>query len=154
MRLKMKYIALAALVVSIVGLWWAIETTQASIDYWMDKEETFTRGLNSIKIRCKNGGEADGHFYLNVKFINASFSNQTGKPYSIVDDSTVKCKFGLHKGESNWKFIYFSVDENTRSFSIQLSLEKITFFLSSNPKYPTSLEYEWNEETENYCCTD
>ena len=151
MRLKMKYIALVALIVSIFGLWWAIETTQASIDYWIEKQETFAKGLNSITIRCSNGGEADGDFYLKLKFANASFSNQTEKPYLLVDNSTVKCRFGLHKGESNLKRVYFSIHENVRSFSIQLSLIKISYFLKSNRVYPTQLKYEWNEETENFC---
>ena len=154
MRLKMKYIALAALLVSIIALWWGIETTQASIDYWMDKQETFGKGLNSVTIRCKNGGEADGDFYLKLEFVNATFSNQTEKPYAQVDNSTVKCRFGLHKGESNSKQVYFLVDEHATSFFIKLSLEKITFFLKSNSMYPTELRYDWNEETQNFWCVD
>jgi len=155
MRLKMKYIALAGVIVAIVALWWGIESTRASIDFWMEKEETFTKGLNSITIYCKNGGETDGEFYLVLTFVNASFSNQTALPYSQVDNSTVKFRFLLHKGESNQKALHFYVNETDR-FSIQLSLEKLSFFdvLKPNPMYPTELEYDWNEETETFCCTD
>lgn len=156
MRLKMKYIALAALCISIIGLWWAIETTRASIDYWLEKPQTFTKGLNSITIYCRNGGETDGDFYLVLTFVNASFSNQTAQPYAQVDNSTVKCRFLLHKGESHQKTIYFYTNETEDKFSIQLSLEKLNWYdvLKPNPIYPTELEYEWNEETKNFCCID
>lgn len=156
MRLKMKYIALAALIVSIASLGWYIETTRASIDFWMEKPQTFTRGLNSIIVYCKNGGKTDGDFYLVLTFNNASFSNQTELPYLQVDNSTVKCRFLLHTGESNQKKIYFYVNATVDRFSIQLSLEKINFFdfLKPNPMYPTTLEYEWNEETRYFSCID
>ena len=146
MRLKMKYIALGALVVSIIALWWGVETTQPSIDYWLQKPETFSVGLNSIIIYCKNGGATDGSFRLVLHFINVSFSNQTAQPYTLADNSTVKFRFLLHKGESNQKRVYFTIHENVDGFSIELSLEKISTFLKPNPMYPRALEYKWNEQ--------
>jgi len=146
MRLKMKYIALAALVISIIGLWWGIDSTQASIDYWLQKPPTLTAGENSITMYCKNGGQADGSFNLVLHFVNASFSNQTTMPYTVVDNSTMKCGFTLHKDESNQKKVYFTIHENVTSLSIELSLEKRSTFLKQNRMYPTALEYKWDEE--------
>lgn len=153
-RLTKKHIALGALIVAIIGLWWGIETTQASIDYWLEKRETFSKGLNSITIYCKNGGETDGDFRLVLTFVNASFSNQTEKPYVQVDNSTAKFRFLLHKDETNQKRVYFTIHENVERFSIQLSFEKISPILKPNPMYPTALEYKWNEEGHNYRSID
>lgn len=66
------------------------------------------RGLNRIAIYCKNGGGMDGEFILVLTFNNASFSNQTERPYNQLDNSTMKFRFLLHKGESNEKIVYFS----------------------------------------------
>lgn len=153
-HIKRTHLMAIAIIVSIVGLWWAIETTQASVDYWIEKQETYRKGLNSVKIRCKNGGRTDGDFYLVLTFINVTFSNQTEKPYMQVDNSTVKCRFGLHEGESNLKQMHFFINETVTSFSIQLSLEKISLFLKENRVYPTLLWYKWNQETEMFCCID
>lgn len=153
MRLKMKYIALGGLVVSIFAAWLTVQTIQASIDYWLEKPETLTKGLNSITIYCKNGGgELDGDFYLVLTFANASFSNQTTQPYTQVDSATVKFRFLLHKGESNQKVVYFLVNENVDRFSISLSLKKMNYFdiLKPNPMYPTFLSYEWVEEADHF----
>lgn len=152
MHLKMKYIALAALIVSIFGIYLTVQTIQASIDYWSEKRDSFTKGMNSITIYCRNGGQIDGDFYLVLTFVNASFSNQTATPYAQVDTTTVKVRFLLHKGDSNQKLVYFSVNENTDKFSISISLEKMNFFdmLKPNQMYPTSLNYEWDEKTNQY----
>lgn len=76
----MKHIALMALCVSIFGVWLTMQVTQASIDFWIEKRDSLTKGMNSITIYCKNGGDIDGDFYLKLTFVNASFSNQTAKP--------------------------------------------------------------------------
>ena len=154
MRLTKKHIALVGLALSLFMGWWAVETTEASIDYWLENRETFTKGLNSVTIYCKNGGGADGKFRLRLTFVNASFSNQTKKPYIQVDNSTVKIPFLLHKGESNQKRVYFTTNENVDEFSMKLSCIKISLFLKSNPRYPRELRYEWNEEARNFCCID
>ena len=146
MRLKMKHIALAALAVSIFGLWWGIDSTQPSIDYWLQKPPTFIAGVNSITMYCRNGGQTDGSFDLVLHFVNASFSNQTTMPYTQVDNSTVKFGFTLHKDKSNQKQVYFTTHENVTILSIELSLEKRSTFLKQNRIYPTLLEYKWDEE--------
>ena len=152
MRVKMKYITLAGLIISAISVTWYIGITQPSIDYWLEKPQPFIRGLNSITIYCKNGGESDGDFCLVVTFINASFSNQTEQPYLQVDNTTVKIRFLLHKMEQNEKKIYFYVNETVETFSIHLSLEKINWYdiLKPNPRYPTELEYEWNEAVKEF----
>lgn len=157
MRLKMKYIAFGGLVVSIFAAWLTVQTIQASIDYWLEKPESLTRGVNSITVYCRNGGgELDGDFYLVLTFVNASFSNQTTQPYTQVDSATVKFRFLLHKGGSNHKMVYFSVNENVERFSISLSLKKKNYFgmLKPNSIYPNSLSYEWVAESECFHCVE
>lgn len=146
--LTRKTISLLLLFVAIIGLLLTIEKTRASIDYWLQKRQTFTVGLNSITIYCKNGGKIDGDFKLKLRFVNASFSNQTAKPYTQVDNSTVKMRFLLHEGESNQKTVYFTTHNNVSGFSIKLSMEKTNFFgiEKPNPMYPTKLQYKWNEQ--------
>jgi len=151
-RLTKTQIALLALIVSVFGLYWTIQITQASIDYWLEKPEAFTADFNSISVYCKNGGETDGDFNLIVTFVNASFSNRTVKPYTQVDNSTAKFRFLLHKGESNQKIVYFTIHENVEGFLIQLSAEKSNFYdiVKLNPMYPTKLEYRWNEQEKRF----
>lgn len=146
--LTKKQIALLGLGLSIIVFWWTIQTTQASVDYWLEKPETFKAGLNSITVYCKNGGQADGDFTLILHFVNASFSKQTAQPYIQVDDSTIKSRFLLHKGESNQKTIYFTTHEKVNSFSINLNAEKTNFYdvIKLNAIYPTELEYVWNKQ--------
>ena len=143
MRLNRNHIAFGALIVSIIGLGWAINTTQPSIDYWLQKQDTLTKGSNSVIIYCKNGGESGGEFDLILEFVNASFSNLTEQPFTQVA-STVRVRFLLHKGESNSKKIYFTTPEKT-GFYLKLRSEKISFFLNSNPMFPTELRYNLNE---------
>lgn len=153
----MKYIALGGLIVSIFAAWLTVLTIRPSIDFWLQKPETLTKGVNSITIYCKNGGgELDGDFYLKLTFANASFSNQTAHPYTQVNSTIVKFRFLLHKGESNQKVVYFSVNENVDKFSISLSLKKLNYFdpLKPNPMYPTLLSYEWKEETDCFQCIE
>ena len=157
MYLKKKYILLVGLCVSIFMAWLTVQTVQASIDYWLEKPETLTGGINSITIYCKNGaGELDGDFYLVLTFTNASFSNKTAQPYAQIDPATVKFRFLLHKGGSNHKVVYFLANENVDKFSISLSLKKRNFFdiLKPNAIYPTSLSYEWDPEAECFNCVE
>ena len=37
-----------------------IQSTQASIDFWLQKPTSFQAGFNSITVHCKNGGGMDG----------------------------------------------------------------------------------------------
>lgn len=143
MRINKTHIALASLILATFIAWWTIETTEASIDYWMEKRESFSKGLNSITIYCKNWGESDGDFELKLEFINAYFSNQTEMPYRQVDESTVEVRFLLHKSESHQKKIYFTIPDDTKSFIIKLDCEKISPFLKSNPMFPTELMFSW-----------
>jgi thiamine pyrophosphokinase len=141
------------MVVAIIVALATIQSTQASIDFWLEKPATLVRGVNHITVYCRNGGGMDGDFNLVVTFTNASFSSQTEMPYSQVDNSTVKLKFVLHKGDSGEKIVYFSVEE-TAGFSVKATLERTNFlqflFLKANDIFPTELRYQWNAENSSY----
>jgi hypothetical protein len=47
-------------------------------------------------------------------------SYRTTKPYTRVDDSTVKFNFLLHEGEDNQKIVWFTIHDNVKGFSIEL----------------------------------
>jgi hypothetical protein len=140
------FIAAVTLAVTIFGSWWYVETTEASIDYWLEEKQSFGFGRSSIKIYCQNGGKNDGDFYLYLTFVNASFSNQTKQPYTELNSSTVRFHFLLHEGDFYEKQVFFSPYDDVNGFSIKLTFEKITFFLKSQDRHPTELTYERNED--------
>ncbi len=144
-----------SVVVGLIVAMATIQSTQASIDYWLQKPNTLMPGLNSITVYCRNGGGMDGDFNLIVKFTNATFSQQTDLPYTLVDNSTVKIKFVLHQGDSNEKTIYFDVNQ-TQGFSISVSLEKASYteFIKANALFPTNVPYLWNVELQCFSCTN
>ena len=145
MRINKKHIALAILILALFLGWLIIETTEASIDYWMELREAFTKGSNSITIYCKNVGESDGDFKLKLEFFNP-FSRQTELPYTEVNDSTIEVRFLLHKGESKQETIFFTIPDNVSDFAIKLDCVKISPLLKSNPKFPTELIYSYNSD--------
>ena len=132
-----------------------IQSTQASIDYWLQQPNAIGPGLNQVTVHCRNGGGMDGDFNLVVKFTNATFSTQTQLPYTQVDSSTVKIKFVLHKGDSDNQSLYFVVN-GSEPFSISLSLQSVSLFefLKANALFPTQLQYQWNETGQNYALID
>ena len=147
MALKGKLLTLVSLVVAVIVALATIQSTQASIDYWFEKPSTMANGLNHVIVYCKNGGGMDGDFYLTVTFSNSSFSSRTDMPYTRVDDSTVRLKFILHKGDSGQRSVYFFTEE-TAEFSLRLTLQRSDFlqylFLKANSLFPTELKYQWN----------
>jgi hypothetical protein len=152
-----KVIAVVSVVVAIIVAITTIVSVQASVDYWLDNPETlhFVKGVNSVSAHCKNGGGMDGDFSLVVTFINVTLSNQTALPYLQLDNSTVKFRFLLHKGESNQKMVYFVAGNATTEFSLTLTLEKTDpilgfLFLKPNGMYPTQLSYQWNENSKSF----
>jgi len=147
MKIRRIHIAAAALLVAIFVAWWGVETTEASIDYWLEERQSFGFGRSSIKIYCKNGGKNDGDFYLYLTFVNASFSDQTSQPYSELNSSTVRFHFLLHEGEFDNKQVFFLPYDDVNGFSIKLSFKKISTFLKSTDRYPTELTYKRNEDT-------
>jgi hypothetical protein len=153
MGAKGKLITLASMVVAIIVAMATIQSTQASIDYYFEKPDTFAQGLNHVTVYCKNGGGMDGDFNLIVTFTNASFSSQTDQPYTKVDNSTLKLKFVLHKGDASQKTVYFSVGD-VAGFSVKLTLERSDFlgylFLKANDMFPTQLPFRWNAENGNF----
>jgi hypothetical protein len=133
-----------------------VQSTQASIDYWLQQPSTLTTGLNHITVYCQNGGGMDGDFFLTVKFTNATISTNTLMPYTIVDDSTVKLgKFTLHKEDSTQREVYFFTNQ-TEDVSISISFQSASLieFIKSNALYPTQLNYDWNRELQVFNCTN
>jgi hypothetical protein len=151
---KGAFLTVLSVVVGLIVAMATIQSTQASIDYWLQKPETIIPGLNHISVYCRNGGGMDGDFNLVIKFTNATFSKQTELPYTPVDNSTVKIKFVLHKGDSNDRTIYFNVNQ-AQGFSISVSLEKASYteFIKANALFPTQVPYLWNAELQVYNCT-
>jgi len=148
MRLNRRFAVLAILLVIVLATSFLIvRVTEASIDYWLVTQEKFLPGLNSVSLGCENVGESDGEFKLVLKFTNVLFSNQTEMPYEGFDDSTVKVRFSLHKGELQEKRIYFTIPDNMKSFKIALICEKISLCLRSNPPDSTEFIYSWFNES-------
>jgi hypothetical protein len=143
MRVNKKYVALASLILALFLVWLIIETTEASIDYWMEKPDAFTKGSNSITLYCKNVGESDGDFKLKLEFFNPS-SKQTDLPYIEANYPTVEVRFMLRKGESKQETIFFIIPDNVNHFAMKLDCVKISPLLKSNPKFPTQLTYSYN----------
>ena len=152
---KGKLITVASMAVAFIVALATIQSTQASIDYWLEKPEALVLGVNHITVYAKNGGGMDGDFYLIVTFTNATFSTQTALPYTQVDNSTVKAKFVLHKGDAKEKTIYFTTNQ-TCPVNIKLTLERTSLiqFLKPNELYPTQLTYTYNKENQTYNCTN
>lgn len=166
MNKKTKRIAIATLLLTAIGVWIAynqhqldvekheleVQSTQASIDYSLEKRSNYyTLDDNTITFRCNNAGEMDGHFYMVMTFINASFSTQTELPYTQVNNGLVKFHYLVHKSELYNKSVYFNIDEDVESFSLSLTLEKIDQNpLKANPRYPCYLYYEWNEQLQSF----
>ncbi|MFB3890188.1 MAG: hypothetical protein ACE14S_11915 [Candidatus Bathyarchaeia archaeon] len=150
-------LTLASIAVAAIVAMATIQSTQASIDFWLEKPATLTQGVNHLTVYCRNGGGMDGDFNLVLTFTNASFSNQTEMPYTLMDDSTVKLKFVLHKDGEAEKTIYFTVDRDTTGISVQLNLERTNFlqflFLKANALFPTQLSYQWNGESNAFSCS-
>jgi hypothetical protein len=152
---KGKLITVASMAVALIVALATIQSTQASIDYWLEKPEALVLGLNHITVYAKNGGGMDGDFYLVINFTNATFSTQTELPYVKVDDSTVKIKFVLHKGDAKEKTVYFTTNQ-TCPVNIKLTLERTSLiqFLKPNELYPAQLTYMWNNENQAFNCTN
>jgi hypothetical protein len=152
---KGKLITVASMAVALIVALATIQSTQASIDYWLEKPEALVLGVNHITVYAKNGGGMDGDFHLIITFTNATFSTQTELPYVKVDDSTVKIKFVLHKGDAKEKIIYFTTNQ-TCPVNIKLTLERTSLiqFLKPNELYPAQLTYTWNNENQAFNCTN
>jgi hypothetical protein len=71
-----------------------------------------------------------------------------------VDDSTVKVKFVLHKGDSNEKTIYFTVSQTDVAISVSLEKDSLMEFIKANALFPTQLPYQWNATSQVYFCSN
>ncbi len=153
MALRNKLLALVSFAVALLVATATILSTQASIDFWFERPNSFSPGLNHITVFCENGGGMDGDFFLKATFVNASISSQTDMPFARVNDSTVRLQFVLHKDDSKQRTIYFDIDD-AEGFSAVLTLERTGFlqylFLKSNPMFPTELTYEWNSQNSTF----
>jgi hypothetical protein len=146
---RTQQIAIAGVFVALCSLLWYISTTEASIDYWMDmpQKQIWIQDEHHFSIHYKNGGGADGMFNLILKFTNVTLSLNTEKPYTIKG-SSVSMTFLLHKSESGEKIIYFIINKDAVSFSIELTSEKSSIFdfEKFNPIYPTKINYKWSNQ--------
>ncbi len=153
MALRGKLLTVISLFVAVIVATATILSTQASIDFWLERPASLTPGLNHITVYCRNGGGMDGDFYLRASFINASISNQTEMPYSKMDDATVRTQFVLHKGDSGQRTICF-ICENVTGFSVNLTLERTGLlqyiFLKANALFPTQLNYSTSHPEGNF----
>jgi hypothetical protein len=147
------FLTVLSVVVGLIVAMATIQSTQASIDYWLQKPDSLTAGLNHITVYARNGGGMDGDFNLTIEFVNATFSTQTEMPYTKIDDSTVQVKYVLHKGDSNQKTICFTTNQ-TQDITISVSLQKTSLieFIKANALFPTQLTYQWNAESKVYNC--
>jgi hypothetical protein len=146
-----KQIAFFAAVVGLVALYLTYSSTMASIDYWLSigNQQIYPNTpAQAVIINFKNGGGSDGNINLSVKFINATFSNETEKPYTIINPQQVTFFYLLHKGDSGIRVVFFNVNNGVSGFSIELSAEKPSTIEMSkyNPMYPTILTYKWSEK--------
>jgi hypothetical protein len=132
-----------------------VQANQASIDYKFGNAQSIIRNdydgyTNSIDINCKNGGNIDGKFALKLTLIGASFSTNTEMPYSATNSTYVTFSYILHKGESASKTVYYTIDQNSPSFSMSLSIEKYSNPLTDNAIYPYSIHYNYNADSQCY----
>jgi hypothetical protein len=146
-------VTIVSVAVALIVALATIQSTQASIDYWLQKPEMLTHGLNQVTVYCKNGGGMDGDFDLIVKFGNATFSKQTELPYTQIDETTIRIKFVLHPNDEKNKTLYFSVNQ-AETVSVTVNLEKASLieFVKANALFPTKLSYQWNQSEQSYTC--
>jgi hypothetical protein len=142
------------MVVAIIVALATIQSTQASIDFWLEKPAALQQGLNGIKVYAKYGGGMDRDFDLIIRFSNASFSSQTEMPYTTANNGqTVILKYVLHKEESNEKMVYFNIN-STESVSVSVTLQQtsVLAFIKANSFYPTQLTYTWDTTNGTFRC--
>ena len=99
---------------------------------------------NYIVIYYANSGKSTGNFDLTIKFVNATFSATTQKPYSVLNSASAKFSWDLDAGDSGSKNVYFSIDHNVNGFSILLSIHSNQGSLKAIAEYPYYLQYRWN----------
>ncbi len=132
-----------------------IQSTQASIDYWLENPQSFAPGLNHITIYARNGGGMDGDFNLILKFSNAKISCQTELPYTNVTASSISIKFVLHRDNVVNRTVYFETVSGADVLSVTVSLEKTSLvqFLKANQLFPTQMSFQWNAKLQVFNCT-
>jgi hypothetical protein len=147
-------VAIVGAVITLASLWVVFQAYQTPIDYWIEGSDTLSKGLASVAIYCTNSGSADVEFNLVLTLANLTFSDQS-HPTAASTVQTVlvmEFRFMLHKGESTQETAYFLTNETGSEFRLTLSLEKINFWdtVRGNGLFPTSLEYQWNEQNGSY----
>lgn len=129
-----------------------IQSNEASIDYYFSGQALSVSSQSNsaphaITINCDNAGNVDGNFTLKFSLVNATFSTQTSQPYSELNSNTVSFNMVLHKGDSATKEVYYAIDSGASGFSMSLSVEKNSTPMTTNPMFPTSLQYYYNNNT-------
>lgn len=146
-------IIIAVIIIALTSLS-VIQAYQVPVDYWMEQENGFTKGLVPWTIHCMNGGEADVDFYLVLTLENVTWAvGHNALTYRQVL-SVTKFRFALHQGDTEQKTVYFSISENETIYTLELSLslEKINFWdmVKGTGLSPTTLYYDWNYQQGSY----
>jgi len=131
-RRKLIAIVTLALVaaIAVAGLVWFV---RASVFYSFDALHTYPRGGdNYFTINCENAGYLEGSFSLDVKLVNASFSEKTTQPYQQVDNSIARFDYTLQPKEKQNTQVYFLIHDNVTGFSISLRNNQNNDFLMTS----------------------
>lgn len=144
---------IAVIIVALTSLL-VIQAYQVPVDYWMEQENGFSKGLIPWTIYCVNDGEADVDFYLVLTLENVTWAvGHNALTYRQVL-SVMKFRFALHQGDTEQKTVYFSISENETIYTLELSLtlEKINFWdmVKGTRLYPITLYYDWNYQQGSY----
>ena len=106
---------------------WTITTAKAPFEYWLGKRPFYySNRTNFIFICCRNGKNVDRGVSLVVTFYNATLSNKTYALYEMIDESRCSLEFVFRETGTRALSlkIFFDVDENSKFFSISVSIKK------------------------------
>ena len=124
------------------------------VDYGIDIVPHFyPNEYNTVTVYYFDRGGRPVNFYLTMGFTNATFNNRTEQPYLQINSTTVRILLnkGWGSAVSNNRTIFFAIDSNTNSFTLDLFLERY----EQNPVYLYSqavshLGYDWNKTSNRY----
>lgn len=159
---KIKWSVIVPIVISIIAIivptylqitsnWLNIQTNEASIGYeFMNYTPAVYNSSSSVDIYCYNSGNIDGYFNLTLSLVNATISEQTQVPYEQVKDNCFSIAYELPKAGDSEETVNYIVNPNATSFSILLSIIKVSSPMTSAPHYPIQLEYVYNAFSSDY----
>ncbi len=124
---------------------WAAE---ANIDYGINMDYVYQKDGNEwvtlnwlnetqmngtfINIKCLNRGTFTGSFILLVTFTNASVATDTTEPYEVINNTTAKLSYQLGGHEAHSRDVYFTINDDVKSFRVSFSVESSQLLLRSD----------------------